>query len=223
MTVADILAMGLNAKPKTRTVDVCLNGELDDQLTKLNRRLMESQDSDATSLGANSAAKIRDEIVALQEKARAEALTFKIRRLDWNRNLELQTEHPPRDGNSEDAEAGWNRATYYPALVRECTYEVEAADGTTLDAESLTADWWDAIFAAVNFRQFDELFTAAHAVNSTDAAAPFLRADLQISPSNDGDSRQPEPGESAPSGSQGGSRRKPRSTSTTKKAASPDQ
>ena len=220
--MADILAIGLNAKPKTRRSDpVCLDGEIDQELADLNKRLLVAQAEDENSFSGGAERAVLKEIEKLKAKAAKSAVVFHMGRLDPLRVLEIQIEHPPRENDKTDMNLGWNRATYYPALMRECTYEVSHADGTKVAAAELTDDWWSSVFAAVNFKVFNELFTIAQEVNQGDAAAPFLLAASPSSTSNGGASKPPKRGTSPRSGSKAGSRAKKSQSSSGSKTEPP--
>ena len=218
VTVADILAIGLNAKPKVRKAGpVCLDGEIDQALADLNKRLLVAKAEDEDSFTGGSERTVLKEIEKLKARASKSAVTFHMRRLDPLRVLEIQVEHPPRDDDASDKAMGYNRATYYPALMRECTFQVSHADGTHVDATELTDEWWTSVFAAVNLAQFNDLFTTAQEVNQGDAAAPFLLAASPSSTSNGGASKPPKNGTSPRKGSKAGSRaRKSQSSSGSK-------
>lgn len=215
LSVADILALGLNAKPKTRAVSVCLDGDIEDRLVELRKQLLEAEEQDKASFSGGRTGEVVEQIRSLQDKAVAESLTFHLRKLPYLRPLELQAAHPPREDNADDATYGYNRESYFPALVRECCYEVSHPEGDVVPAGQLTDEWWDGVFTAVNYKQFDELFSAAYSINHQDSAAPFLRAASQRSQTSDGDSKRLEPGESPRNGSRAGNPDESPSTSTT--------
>jgi hypothetical protein len=166
---------------------------------------------DATQAEAKAAAKAMD---AVRERMAASEVTFTFERLPWTRRLGLQDEHP------SDGDLGFNRATFAPALIKECCIEVADGDSTATGAD-ITDDVWEVLFDKGNYALVDQLFGVALSVNDLGATVPTSALASLNSQDTGGSSKQPGPGVSAQNGSKGGSPRRKRSTPTTRKAGSP--
>jgi hypothetical protein len=133
MTV-DIKALLKQAKRRTAKLEVCLRGDLAGDYEQLERDLAKLPPSNR--LGGDPE---RQRITAQMELLRAEmqegTVQFRLEALSDTAFQRLVDEHPPRRDGDEvherDAQSGYNRATFYDALIRACTVEPE------LDAE----DW----------------------------------------------------------------------------------
>lgn len=162
-TVKDILK---KAKLREATEDVCLRGDLAGQYDGLEKALAQLPKSN--KLGGDPA---RQRIAAEMERLRAEmqdgTVEFKLRALGDTPYQELVDAHPPRRDGDEvdegDAEVGYNRATFYRALVQACTVTPE------LD----TDDWALLFTTGLSRGQFIKLRNAVLMVNGADVSVPF--------------------------------------------------
>lgn len=151
MSVRDLIA---SAKPQARTVELCLRGDLVADLEDAARRAATAATPEAKQAAADDIARMRAEMAASVIVARLEAMP----RAAW---LALLAEHPPRDGEAVDQASGFNTATFYEAVVR-----------GSWSAPDLSADDLDALLAAVNDGQWQELTEAAFTVNTRGAVVP---------------------------------------------------
>jgi hypothetical protein len=202
---------------------ICMNAALVAEHQKLQASYMAAQRKvlettpgtparDAAQAASKEAAKAMDKV---RERMAASEVTFTFERLPWTRRLGLQDEHP-----SKDSDLGFNRATFAPALIKECCVEVADSDSTATGAD-ITADVWEVLFDKGNYAAVDQLFGVALSVNDLGATVPTSALALLNSQDIGGSSKQPGPGVSARNGSKGGSPRRKRSTPTTRKAGSP--
>jgi hypothetical protein len=167
---------------------------------------------DTAQASARDAAKAMDKV---RGRMAASEVTFTFERLPWTRRLGLQDEHP-----SKDSDLGFDRATFAPALIRECCVEVADTDSTAAGAD-ITPEVWETLFDKLNYAGVDQLFGVALSVNDLGATVPTSALASLNSQDTGGSSKQPGPGESAQNGSKAGSPRRKRSTPTTSKAGSP--
>jgi len=127
----DIKALLKQARRRTARVEVCLRGDLAGEYEQLERDLAKLPPNNR--LGGDPE---RQRITADMERLRTEmaegTVTFRLEALSDTAFQRLVDEHPPRrDGdeiNERDAQSGYNRATFYDALVRACTVEPELDD-----------------------------------------------------------------------------------------------
>lgn len=206
MNIDDLLA---SARLAEDTVPICLRPDLLAEYKDAESALEEAERAHATegSLDAGDKLAAAAVVEELREQMLAASVTFTVRALPRKRWTALYGEHPPREGDDGDARVGFNRDTFYDALVRECVVEPQ-----------LSAEQWDALDATLSSAQFASLRTTAWLVNSADVDVPFLLAASRGHTSTGPASAQPAASGSAPSGSTAGSRSP--STNTTKTAGS---
>lgn len=171
-TVKDLLK---NAKRREETEPVCLRGDLAGQYDALEKALEQLPKN--TRLGGDPE---RQRIAAEMERVRAEmqdgTVSFTLRALSDTAYQELVDQHPPRqegsDVNSGDAQVGFNRATFFRALIQASTVE------PPFDAED-----WDLLFTeGLSRGQAVKLRTKALEINGGDVSVPFSYDDSSENP-----------------------------------------
>jgi hypothetical protein len=205
-------------------VKICLDAglaaehqSLQDAYITESRKALESKTDDKRRAVIRSYAERMDDVSV---RMAASEVTFTFERLPWTRRLALQDEHPADEDKPEQKALGFNRATFAPALIRECC--VQVADSTSIAAgEDITPEVWAALFDKLNYAEVDRLFGVALSVNDLGAQVPSSALALLNSQDIGGSLKPPEPGTSAQNGSKAGSRPRKRSTRTTTKAVSP--
>jgi hypothetical protein len=165
-----------NAKPHTRTVEICLRGDLVGEIEQLDRELVAAEKVPST--GMEDGARLRElaeRIEALREEMAAEDAnhTFVLHALPGSKYRALKAAHPARtdeDGKTiaEDLIVGANVDTFAEPLLRAC-----CAD-PVLDDET-----W-AIVEGLSDRQYDDLVDAALMVNRGLVNVPFSRAASRV-------------------------------------------
>ena len=154
-------------------VKVCLRGDLAAEYEQYERQLAELPAN--TKLGGDpERARIQAEMDRLRTEMAEGTVEFRLEALSDARFQELVDEHPPRrdgdDVNARDAEAGYNRATFFDALIRASTVSV---DGDTLDDE----DWGILLGEdGISAGQKVALSTEASRINGQGVDVPFSRA-----------------------------------------------
>ena len=116
------------AKLPERTVDLCLNGDLQAEIEDLLRELRDAEQARAKndSLdGGADVARIKERIEDLRQQMLDHTYTFRLRALPRRQFNDLVNAHPPRqqdDGEVDpvDAEVGFNNDTFAHAMVRAC-------------------------------------------------------------------------------------------------------
>ena len=225
MSVLDTLRA---ATPRRHTVKMCMDGALQAEWDSLLDELDAAAESDGQSgsLARPATAEVAERLDAIRDQVLASevAFTFSHEALPWSKRIALQADHPPRDGNAFDRVRGFNVETYYPALIRATCVSVTGADGETVTDSP--DDVWDSLLGSddtpgsLNMAQVNKLASAAEVVVNGETAVPPSARSLLVSQDSGASLAQPGPGqESAPSGSEDGSRRGSPKSSTTKKAA----
>lgn len=205
------------AKRPERAVPLCLRGDLNREYEELQASLTAARDRDAQTLAGGDAKSVAERMDALALRMRAAIVVFRLRALDKMRPVSLLGEHPPRDDDDLDNRFGYNRDTYYQALIRESTYELMQGDDVQ-PASELTDDDWTGIWDALGHGQFDRLTDAAMKLNNGDVDIPTSALASLLSQASGESSRTRKPGESRRNGGGAGNRRGSRKSSETAKA-----
>jgi hypothetical protein len=220
------------ATPLVRRVTLCLDGALQAEHDALQRDLVEAAFKDKTedSLAASNTSRVVQQMERVRKRMSASEVAFSFTALAWFRRMELQAEHPPRDGSLIDRSEGYNVETYVPALIREACVSVQGADKKVIT--DIPRDHWDhllgtpatdeapAVPPALNFPQVDALFGAANAANENATTVPPSALSLLGNQDSGESLKSPGPGTSRRNASKGGSRSGTRKSTVTRKAAS---
>lgn len=175
--MSDIKGLIKGKRRRQTTEPVCLRGDLageyDDLATQLERL------PDSNKLGGDpNRRRITDEMDRLRAEMEEATVTFRLEAMPDAQFQQLMEDHPPRrDGdevNAGDAEAGYDRATFYRPLVRACTIDPE------LDDED-----WDLLLGEDGLSPADmsRLIAAALRVNTRRVDVPFSPAGSNGNPS----------------------------------------
>lgn len=177
MSDADALLMG--GRPAEDTHEVCTRGDLAAEYATLDGRLRDriaAQAIDPRAAGDPEAQQIIDRMDALRAEMQAATVTFRLRALARKRWADLREQHQPRqesDGSvhADDAQAGVNNETFFPALIRASVVEPTLQDDT-----------WDALLdpdgELLNDAQFQALANKCWNLNERDVRVPFSPAAL---------------------------------------------
>lgn len=174
------------AKPRERSVELCLRGDLFAQMQELQRRLVVAQEHEKAvgSLDGGEAHQLAEQIETLREQMHAHTIDVKLRALPRRKWRALIAEHAPREDNEADRLVGFNEDTFFDAAIRACAIEPNLDD----------ADW-DSLDGLLSDAQWNSLANAAWAVNARDVDVPFSRRASQILASSAPESEPPAPGE----------------------------
>jgi hypothetical protein len=203
---------------------MCLDGALQAEWESVQEELS-NVDTTHESLAKTAVGEIADRMDQVRDRFLASAVTFTFAAdgLSWGEYLRLQAEHAPREGNTLDRIRGFNVETFYPALIRKTCISVSAPDG---EPESVPDDVWDTLLGdgekrgSLNLTQVNKLISGADYVMNGETAVPPSARSLLKSQDFGASLALPDPGTSAPSGSEAGSQSGSPSTSTTKKVRS---
>jgi hypothetical protein len=191
-TLKNFKAMLAEAKLPEKSVPICLRGDLVADHEAAERDLEVAQKKPADSLAGNGVGEIVERIEALEAEMREHTYDFRLRALPKPKFRAIVAAHPPRrdeDGSvvEQDRYIMANYDELLPALVRACTVDPELApeDWRFLevgdDEETrarLTAEGREDEIreAALNDRQWGDLYDAAWFVNRGEVDVPFSRA-----------------------------------------------
>lgn len=125
-----------NAKPRTRSVRLCLDGDL---LTQLAEAEAEAEDRPQTLAGEPVGLK------QLREAVQDASVTFIVRGLPRSKFRALEAANAKKD--SDGADDGWDMTTFPDALVRACLVTPHIEAGDPLES-ALTQGEFEALFLA---------------------------------------------------------------------------
>ncbi len=169
----EVAALIEGARLPEKVVPLCMRGDLQGDLEAAEEQL-------AAAETANFGSRMGDAPDVVEAKARVEALKvevlgavipFRIRALADNERAILHAEHPPRDGNAEDAEAKYNVDAVERAMVRKGCVWPELTDAQWAVLEG-TAE----VPGKLTTWQKQSLVAAAYALAHRELAIPFLPA-----------------------------------------------
>lgn len=144
-----------DVKPRTDTVDLCLDGSLVAQADRVRRQIRTSRRDDAMDAGTED---LKAELELLEEAIAEATRTFDVESCGHRRWRELLTAHP-----SDDPSERYDVATFVPAAIAECVVQFESAEQVVEAQEILTT------------AQISKLFTAVRALNETESPVPLPR------------------------------------------------
>lgn len=205
----DMQALLASAKLPEKEVRICLRADLLVEYEAAEAALAEAQKHASDSLGAGEGVEAAAQrVVDLGDEMAAASAVFRLRAVGRRRWTALYAEHPPRPDDKRDAMTGFNRDSFFDALVKACIVDPQMSDGQ-----------WEQLAELLSAAQWDALVEAAWDVNQAGVDVPFSSAASRALNRTDPASERPTSSESLSSDSTAGSR-SPR-TSTTSKAASP--
>ena len=160
------------AKPRERTVMVCLAGDLAAEVERLEAELQQVAQWQPGSLAdADPRKAIAEKIQAAREKMRGSEVAFVFRALGAKAWSDLVAQHPGKTPSE-----AFDADTLAPALV-----SASAVD------PAMTAEDVDALFEVLNHGQREALMAAAWEVNGEATSVPFsLLASATLASRTDG-------------------------------------
>lgn len=159
--IEDILK---RAKPREKSVWICVAGDLLSEVDRLERELREvgegwSPDSLASS---DPREKIAKRIKTVREAMKKAEVEFKFRAIGDRAWSDLVAAHPPKKQGAGGQTMAWDPETFPRALV-----SASAVDPV------MTPEQLDALFELLNEGQRTEMFECAYAVNTEATSIPF--------------------------------------------------
>jgi hypothetical protein len=167
---ADFTTLLAAAKLPERTVQVCLRGDLVAEHEAADRALVEAQRNPSDSKEGNGSGSLIATVERLQAEMRDSTYPFRIRAMDRVAFRALIAAHPPRrtendEPDAGDVQAGFNRDTYFDALLKASVVDPVLSDEQFADLLSKLTD-----------RQYGDLTDAAWMVNRNEVSVPFSLA-----------------------------------------------
>lgn len=201
--MTDVHELIATAKPAEATVPICLRGDLVAQMEDLEREYERARRQPAAARGKEDPdprAEFIGQTRALQSEMEQATVIFRLRKLAPAKYQALRAAHPPRRDDEDkldqgDANLGFNRDTFFPALVRLSTYEPQLSEqewrkllgDSETEAARLAEAGEDAEDGVLSFHQTSELAGAAYSVNEREVRVPFSLADLLTKASSAGE------------------------------------
>lgn len=144
-----------DVKPRTDTVDLCLDGTLVAQADRVRRQIRQAKRDDSLDAGVDD---LQAELELLEEAIVDATRTFDVRSCGHRRWRELLVEH-----QSDDPSERYDAATFVPAAIAECVVQFATAAEVVEAQEILTT------------AQISLLFSTVRQLNETDGQVPLLR------------------------------------------------
>jgi hypothetical protein len=151
-SIDDVFA---DARLPTRSVPLCLRGDLIAEWQDLDRRFKQAeQAADEDTLASKNSAEaieLSKQMEDLEEQMRAATRTFRLQGLPGSEWRDLLNAHPPREGDEKDAQVEFNRKTFGVAALAACCVmpKMTVAQAEKLIDGPLTDGQWNTLFAQV--------------------------------------------------------------------------
>lgn len=232
MGVLDKLA---GATTGTVTVDLILDAALEAEWDLLHRQLegaynddvnLVDDDGNGESLAMPATTRVVNRMEEIRDQVAASKVTFEFKPMDWPDRLALEVDHPPRLDNLVDASRGYDVTTFIPAMIRATCVKVTDAAGD--ESTDIPRETWDHLLGdptadppvkpALTYGQISRLFGAAQRTDTGVTRVPPSARYLLGAQDSGASLAQPSPGTSPLDGSEDGSPRGSRKSSTAKKA-----
>ena len=158
----DIKAILKAAKPRERTVTVCVDGALMGEIERLEAEVGRvSEDWQPTDLTSqHPAAELSAKIAELRAKAREAEVPFLLRYIGDEKYSSMLAAHPP-----ENPEEGFDSTTFPRALIAASCVD-----------PAMSEDDVKALFEVLNQGAIKDLFDAAWDVHNSSSLVPFSLA-----------------------------------------------
>lgn len=158
----DITAILKAAKPRERTVKVCIAGDLAGEVERLEAELAQvSEDWQPADLTEKHPGReISEKLAELRAKMREAEVPFLLRYIGDEKYSSLLAAHP-----SSDPQEGFDSVTFPRALIAACCVD-----------PVMTEDQVKQLFEVLNQGQIKDLFDAAWDVHNSSSLVPFSLA-----------------------------------------------
>lgn len=183
--------MAIEIKRATRSVTLCLDGDLYAQYEDAEARLKEARYKQATDARLNSGViAVEKEVFALIKAQEESTITFVLRalpRADWDALVEA---HPARKDNELDEQYGFNTNTIFDAAL---SHEKPTTIVRVTDHEGVVQDFkpseWQALSDDMSKSQFGAFQVAVNLLNGGTNEIPFSHTAFKASQSSGGKSK----------------------------------
>lgn len=168
-TIDDIIA---RKKPRTRSLWVCIDGDLVSEIERLEAEVSREERVDQREHRRPVAPQIRAKLDKLRERRDEAAVEFTFSAIPKREYRRLIDEHPDPDGKLR-----WHEDTFAPALIAACAVE----PAIPLDrAETICDEWGES--------EYTQLFHAALMVNAEESQVPFSVRSTEPTPDSESSS-----------------------------------
>jgi hypothetical protein len=193
MSVLDTIQKASRAR---RSVELVLDAALDEQWLTLKDRLVDAADEDVEkgSLERAATTALVEQMEAIREQVESSRVTFVFEQVPWETRVNLQVEHPAREGNRLDQLSGYNVEAFTPAIIRRAC--IGALEGDETEPTPITDEVWADLFTKLSYGQVDRLYSAAITVTDAVMRVPSSARSLLGTQDSGASSTQPGPGTS---------------------------
>lgn len=180
--MVDIDHLLATARRQTRSITVCLRGDLVDEYVAAGARILElnQQHAGRESLaGIPEVTDLTERMDVLKADMEANSSAIRLEALPPSVFSALMVAHPPREDRPDDQRMGVNQSTFFEAVL-----PLSAVDPKlTPERAASLIDW-------MNQRQWSEMMNMIWTLNLGDVDIPFLRAASLFSTDSEPNSRQ---------------------------------
>lgn len=205
----------LTIKRPEKFVPLCLDASLRAEWEQAETDLVrERRETNAQMLTGNAdAARLAARVRELEDQMRAQTVHFRLRALQRSEWARLVDEHPPRDGDENDKAHGFNRETFFDAVITATDRAgVPATIVSVRDADEQLVDFevddWSDLADEMTDQQYTEFAQAVFELNRGKVSVPFSRVASRMTTNSDEASSKPNDSASATVASSAGSRKK---------------
>jgi hypothetical protein len=156
MGLDDLLAQ---ARPVTRTVRLCLRGDLITQRQQLEQELAAARAHDEMSTKAPTAPAVAKRLRKVEAEQDAAAVVFEVRSIGHRAWDELLDRFPPTEA---DKERGWGYSAGFPSAAIAASTSARIGD----QLEQVTVEQVAVMFEKLSDRQYTNLWATVVSVNT---------------------------------------------------------
>ena len=183
--------MAIEIKRATRSVTLCLDGDLYAQYEDAEARLKEARYKQATDARLNSGVlAVEKEVFALIKAQEESTITFVLRALPRPKWDALVEAHPARTGNQADNNLGFNIDTIFDAAM---SHEKPTTIVRVTDHQGKVLDFnpseWQALSDDMSRTQYADFEMALNELNRGDNEIPFSHTAFKAAQSSAGKSK----------------------------------
>lgn len=194
--MADIEDIISSAKLPTRTVPLCLRGDLQAEFEDLDRQLQAANangEDDETLAGRPEVRELAERVEAVRQQMAEHTAVFRFRGLSARDYSDLTAEHKPtEEQQAKGLDLDWE--TFPVGLIAACAIDPK-----------MTVEQAERLNRTVSDRQWEDLYQAALACNRQRVDVPFSLSASAITAASAPRSSQPERGASPAESSSAGS------------------
>ena len=164
--MSDLQRLKKRAKPRQRTVKLCLDGDLSNEWARLGVAFDEAVRADARENRNPEAPALAEQMDALRDRMDAETEPFVLRQIGYLAWSDLASECPPTDAQAARG-LDHDPAAFQPKAIAVSLVSPDLDDGEFAD-----------LLPLLTAEQVGKLWDACQAVNTGDNRVPFSAVDF---------------------------------------------